>query len=115
MEGYVPSHLTISIDESEDHRKVWGNWAENDERFAYVDIEPSDRRFDLRFTHGMRCFVQGPDRARLAQVVGACIACGAAHVSGWLLDPSGSKVIEMPHLFGQWACSCDSQNGVKHG
>jgi len=77
-DGFVPD--CVWIDTDHDHLNCWRDWHGMDSRHAHVQIEPAERRFDLRCVIGLPCFVQGSDRRRVFAVRDACIAAGAARV-----------------------------------
>ncbi len=104
--GFVPS--SVWIETEHDQLESWRDWDELDNRRAQLQIEPTDKRFDLRCVIGLMCIVQGSDKARVHAVRDACIDAGAQRVVSHLMERFGSgefvafRMVECTDTEGTW-------------
>ena len=97
MKGSVPS--CVWIDTDEDKLGAWKTWTYTDKQgrsIPYADnlkesvqIEPSDKRPDMRYVVGLPCYIFGSDSKSVFAVRDACIEAKASRVIATVMQRFG--------------------------
>lgn len=110
--GRIPGVVFFDLDPC--GLESWGDWIEQSPHRASVQIEPADKRPDLRFAIGLTCCVSGEDAARVRSVRDALIGAKAKRVIASIFEVRGEGEFRTFHLI-ECTDTAGQMQGAEHG
>ncbi len=85
-----PDCVWIDVD-GQNTRNPASDWSDSYPAHAHLHADNEDRirRLDMRCVHGLKCYIDGTDRARVHAMRDACIEVGASRVIAWVMKQLG--------------------------